>query len=258
MFIPANAGIEQSWGCFFMQSFSVITATWNSQAGIRKCLDSVNCASACCKEHLVIDNLSTDETCSIARKYPHVILLSEKDSGIYDAMNKGIKLSKNEILSFLNSDDYYLNDTFSIVEEVFEKHPESDIVYGNILVNGIEFKPGTGRNSFGGARIFHPAAFIRRSLFERLGGYDTSYRICADLDFFLRAKESGATFTYIDKPLAVFALGGISTTARHRTAREIRDILIAHSYSKFFANIYYLSMLLRGFAAKLLKWKRKK
>lgn len=240
-----------------MQGFSVITATWNSQTGIQKCLEAVDRSKASRKEHLVIDNLSTDSTCAIVRKFPEVVLVSEKDSGIYDAMNKGIRLAKYEILSFLNSDDYYLEDTFSIVEEVFANHPESDIVHGNIIVNGVEFKPEKGKNSFGGARIFHPATFIRRSLFERLGNYDTSYRICADLDFFLRAKEAGAVFTYIDKPLAVFSLGGISTTDRKKTAREIRSILIIHGYSKIFAYTCYFSMILRGFAAKIFKGKRK-
>ena len=91
-----------------MQGFSVITATWNSQTGIQKCLESVDRSKASRKEHLVIDNLSTDSTCAIARKFPGVVLVSEKDSGIYDAMNKGIRLAKYEILSFLNSDDYYL------------------------------------------------------------------------------------------------------------------------------------------------------
>ena len=229
--------------------FTVITAAWNAEKTIESCMESVRINQLEKTEHLVLDNLSSDGTCRIAEKFPGTVIHSEEDSGIYNAMNKGIHLAKNEILVFLNADDSFLPGTLKHVREIFEQHPESDIVYGNLLVGDREVKPPAGTASFHGARIFHPAAFIRRSLFEKYGDYDETYRICADLDFFLRTKEAGAVFTYTDCPLTRFALGGISTTARKKTALEVRCILQAHGYSGIFCFCYYASMRLRNFCA---------
>lgn len=233
--------------------FSIITATFNAGKTVRKCLESVRDNRLENTEHFVADNLSADETPSILKEFPELKVLSESDNGIYNAMNKGIEHTKNEILAFLNADDFYLPGTLQAVRDVFEKHPESDIVYGNIVVNGREFKPVKGIYSFKGARIFHPATFIRRSLFEKLGNYDEKYRICADFDFFMRAKENGAVFTYIDKPLADFALGGVSTKQRYKTAAEMHQILLSHGYSKLFVFVFESLMNMRTLAAKMLK-----
>ncbi len=237
-----------------MLDFSVITATYNAARTVAACLESVQKNKLEKTEHIVVDGASTDQTLEVIRRYPGVICISEKDNGIYDAMNKGIRNSHNEILSFLNADDYYLDGTLELVRKTFEEQPESDIVHGNIFVNGKVYKPAGGIASFGGVRIFHPATFIRRSLFDKLGLYDEQYRICADLDFFFRAKEAGAKFTYIDQPLTNFALDGLSTTARGQTAMELRFILRYHGYSAFFAGCYYYAMRLRGFLA---SWKGK-
>ena len=185
-------------------------------------------------------------------------VISEKDNGIYEAMNKGIRNAGNELIACLNADDAYLPGTLNAVMERFDSVPESDIVYGNILVNGREVKPPKGIASFGGARIFHPAAFIRRSLFERIGYFDESCRICADLDFFLRAKETGAVFTYLDRPLTDFALGGLSTVRRKQTAAELRHILIRHGYPRLFAYAYYCAMRLRSAISRIISGKQKK
>lgn len=229
-----------------MSDFSIVTATFNAGGSIRRCLQSVRENRLAETEHLVIDNQSSDDTLEKVRAFGNVRVISEKDNGIYEAMNKGIRSAGNELTACLNADDAYLPGTLEAVKERFESVPESDIVYGNILVNGREVKPPGGIASFGGARIFHPAAFIRRSLFERIGYFDESFRICADLDFFLRAKESGAVFTYLDRPLTNFALGGLSTVRRKQTAAELSHILIRHGYPRLFAGSYYCAMRLRA------------
>ena len=229
-----------------MSDFSIVTATFNAGGSIRRCLQSVRENRLAETEHLVIDNQSSDDTLEKVRAFGNVRVISEKDNGIYEAMNKGIRSAGNELTACLNADDAYLPGTLEAVKERFESVPESDIVYGNILVNGREVKPPGGIASFGGARIFHPAAFIRRSLFERIGYFDESFRICADLDFFLRAKESGAVFTYLDRPLTDFALGGLSTVRRKQTAAELRHILIRHGYPRLFAGSSYCAMRLRA------------
>ena len=241
-----------------MSDFSIVTATFNAGGSIRRCLQSVRENRLAETEHLVIDNQSSDDTLEKVRAFGNVRVISEKDNGIYEAMNKGIRSAGNELTACLNADDAYLPGTLEAVKERFESVPESDIVYGNILVNEREVKPPEGIASFGGARIFHPAAFIRRSLFERIGYFDESFRICADLDFFLRAKESGAVFTYLDRPLTDFALGGLSTVRRKQTAAELRHILIRHGYPRLFAGSYYCAMGLRAVLSRIISGKQNK
>ena len=236
-----------------MVEFTVITATYKARECLKKCLDSVQENLLPETEQIVVDNLSGDGTDLLVKEYPHVKFISEADSGIYDAMNKGIKYSSGKIISFLNADDSYLPGTLAKVKKAFEEHPECSVVYGNIMVNGKIFRPPTGAASFHGARIFHPAAFFRRELFERYGGYDTSFGICADLDFFLRIKKAQEPFYYLDEPLAVFALDGVSTRRRKQTAQEVRSILIRHGFGRIFAYGYYCFMRVRFFLAKMLK-----
>ncbi len=104
-------------------------------------------------------------------------------------MNKGVRLASGDILACLNADDFYSPDTFSKVIRAFREYPEAMIIHGNLRVNGRELRPPAPPASFGGARIFHPASFIRRELFEKLGPFDSTYKICADLNFFLKAKK---------------------------------------------------------------------
>lgn len=233
--------------------FSVVTATYKASSSIKKCLDSVQVNICMETEQLVMDNLSGDGTDQIVRQYDHTVFSSEADQGIYDAMNKGVDRSSGKIISFLNADDHYLPGTLEKVFRAFEAHPECSVVYGNILVNGKEYRPPSGIASFGGARIFHPAAFFRKELFEKYGKYDDSFRICADLDFFLRIRRAGEKFYFLDEALTVFALDGVSTRRRDQTAKEVRQILIRHGYSSVFAYGYHFMMKLRAFAAKILK-----
>ena len=90
---------------------------------------------------------------------------------------------------------------------------------------------------------------LRRSLLERLGGFDVQWKICADLDLFLRAKESGAVFRFVDREITDFALGGVSTVRRRETASEVRRILLKHGFGRVFAHGYYLAARSRACAA---------
>lgn len=132
-------------------------------------------------------------------------------------------------------------------------NPDADILHGCIRVNGRKYSPAQGIASFHSARIFHPASAIRRSLLERLDGFDIQWKICADLDFFLRAKESGAMFRFVDREITDFALGGVSTVRRQETASEVRRILLKHGFGCVFADGYYLAARLRACAARAVK-----
>ena len=230
---------------------SVITAVWNAESSIAHCVESVRGNEV---EHLLMDNCSTDRSVEIARSTdPAVRVFSEPDKGIYDAMNRGAARATGDILAWLNADDYYLPGTLEKVSAYFTAHPETELLHGDLQVNGRCVKPASGMASFGGFRVFHPTVFVRREVFEKYGPFDLSFPICADLAFFLKAGRARVRFSYLDEILTDFAIGGVSTKRRKATAAEVRRILINNGYSQLFAGSWYLAMRLRALAALLLK-----
>ena len=230
---------------------SVITAAWNAEATIGRCVKSAAGSGA---EHLLMDNCSSDRTVETARTLdPAIRVFSEPDKGIYDAMNRGAERASGEILAWLNADDYYLPGTLEKVVAYFAEHPETDLLHGDLQVNGRIFRPPAGIASFGGFRVFHPTVFVRREVFEKYGPFDLSYPICADLNFFLKAGRSGVRFAHLDEPLTDFALGGVSTARRKATAQEVRRILRANGYGSIFSSFWYAAMRARALAAAILK-----
>ena len=230
---------------------SVITAAWNAETTIGRCVKS---AAAPCAEHLLMDNCSSDRTVETARSIdPAIRVFSAPDKGIYDAMNRGAAQAQGEILAWLNADDCYLPGTLEKVCACFTAHPETELLHGNIRVNGRTVRPPAGLASFGGFRVFHPAVFVRREVFEKYGPFDLSYPICADLAFFLKAGRNGVKFTYLDETLTDFALGGVSTARRKATAQEVRRILQANGYGRVFSAFWYAAMRARALAAAVLK-----
>ncbi len=115
-----------------MPDISIITATYNSTATLRDCLNSVR-DQRLSVEHLIIDGVSKDTTLKVAGSYPHISrIISEPDEGIYDAMNKGINVATGEVIGILNSDDFYADDqVLKRVEEVF-KNTSVETCYGNL------------------------------------------------------------------------------------------------------------------------------
>ena len=229
---------------------SVITAVWNAEKSIARCVESAKGDGV---EHLLMDNCSTDRTVEIARSAdPAVKVFSEPDKGIYDAMNHGAARAEGDILACLNADDHFLPGTLEKVSAYFAEHPETGLLHGNMLVNGRCVRPPSGLASFGGFRVFHPTVFVRREVFEKYGPFDLSFPICADLAFFMKAGRAGVRFAYLDEPLTDFALGGVSTKRRKATAKEVRRILIDNGYSRLFADGWYIAMRLRALAAAVI------
>lgn len=198
---------------------SVITVCRNEYCRIEATLKSVLKQTFSGYEYILIDGASTDGTLEIVRRHASSIacLISEPDTGIYDAMNKGIRASRGDYCMFINAGDgLYAADT---LERVFAADPREDILYGNVAVvwpehTAIEKKPAQMTPwRWRHINICHQASMIKRSLLLRHGGYDESYRIAADYAFFLMtAYRHHASFRYYDLPLATYrAEGGMST-----------------------------------------------
>lgn len=181
--------------------FSIITTSFNSEKTIKDTIESVLSQSYKDIEYIIIDGNSSDNTLKIVREYKERIshIISEKDNGIYDAMNKGITLATGDIVGILNSDDvYYSNKSLEYIAHEF-KRTNVDIVWGNILyvkrdnLNIVTRKWISGSYKSGlfrkGWHPPHPSFFIRRKLYEKYGLFKTNLKIAADYELMLRLLE---------------------------------------------------------------------
>jgi glycosyltransferase involved in cell wall biosynthesis len=200
---------------------SLITVTYNAQKTLDRCIKSVITQNYTNIEHIIIDGASTDGTLQIISKYNQHInfSVSEPDAGIYDAMNKGIKLATGDIIGILNADDFFAdNDILSNVVAAFAEQ-QTDVLYGDlnyINPNGaIVRKWKSGRYRHGlfnwGWMPPHPTFYCKRSLFERYGFYKLQFGTAADYELMLRFVHTNkASAYYLNKVMVNMVLGGVS------------------------------------------------
>jgi glycosyltransferase involved in cell wall biosynthesis len=239
LFIPSNPARSAEGGlrtqgffkagksCFNMAQcaneavVTVITATFNAAQHIEKTILSVLNQSYNNVEYIIIDGGSTDGTLDIIRKYQHAIdyWISEPDKGIYDAWNKGICLSQGEWIAFLGADDILLKEALqsyvALIASYYNSPPEYVSSRVN-LISGTKVSRTIGQQWRWKAfrswmNVAHVGSLHSRSLFERYGLYDTSYRICADYEFLLRPGASLRS-AYMDSITAYMRIGGISNS----------------------------------------------
>lgn len=210
--------------------FSIITVCFNSAGTIRRTIQSILEQSFEDYEYLVIDGGSTDGTLQIIQEYEPLFQgkmhwISEKDNGIYDAMNKGIGLAKGKYHNMLNSDDFlYHKDVLREVADEISSNPGYGIYYGIEILryaNGEEFMAARPHHSrlLHGSMIRHQAAFIQDTV-HRKYGYSAKYKMVADQDFFIRVFRDKVSFKPMDIITDVFLLTGISHRRKHESEVE--------------------------------------
>lgn len=216
-----------------MIKISVVTAVHNSHKTVGQALDSVLTQSYPAVESIVIDGASTDGTLAVLEAYRSRlgVLISERDQGIYDALNKGIKRANGDVVGFLHADDVFENsEVLTKVAAGFED-PSIDAVYGDLVyvqhgdINQIiRYWKSDLYDDAALARGWmppHPTFYVRRSVYERLGGFDTRYRIAADYDTVLRFLAVGKIrAAYIPEVLVRMRAGGISNRSLKTIARK--------------------------------------
>ncbi len=214
--------------------FSIITINLNNAPGLKETIESVICQDSIDYEYIVIDGGSTDDSVGILEQYTNKIdyWISEPDTGIYNAMNKGILQAKGEYCLFLNSGDTLIRHT--ILSELLTLDFNQDIVYGNVIKifqkERIQNK-GVGKSEFGLydliiRRMNHQACFIKRDLFDRFGLYSEEYKIASDWKFFIDTIIVGNVFVrYIDWDISCFDTMGVSTVYPERAYEETQKIL---------------------------------
>ena len=230
---------------------SIITVVKDQEDTIEKCIKSVLNQNYKNIEYIVIDGNSSDKTMSIINKYKDKIsvVLSENDKGIWDAMNKGIKLAKGEIIGFLNSDDYYYENSLQTVNDYFNKY-DIDFLFGTVkkykIMHG--FNPNIIKWSFGFYTSHSIGFFIKTEKHREIGLYNIKY-LSADLDFFykmiIQHKLKGLA-TKKGEVLGEFKQGGFSSKINYVDhLRDLNKIRIDNNQNKFFVLFLYFFKILK-------------
>ncbi len=215
---------------------SVVTAVFNRAATVADALASVRGQTCADVEHIVIDGASTDGTVPIlqAHKAQLAVLVSEPDRGIYDALNKGIRRASGDVVGFLHADDLFESpDALACVAEAFSD-PAIDAVYGDLVYVREHDPSQVVRYWRAGAFVPgclargwmppHPTFYVRRSVYERLGLFDTRFRIAADYESILRFLGIGGVRPrYLPQVLVRMRLGGVSNRSLRSMARKSRE-----------------------------------
>ena len=235
---------------------TIITVCYNSEKTIEKTLESVANQKISNIEHLIIDGKSTDQTLLLVKKYPHIKkIISENDDGIYEAMNKGIEIASGDIIGFLNSDDFYVNNNIlSTILNIFDQNPNIDGCYSDLIYTdqfdtsknirywkSSKFKPGLFSKGWCPP---HPTFFLRNSIYKKFGKFNLNYRIASDVELMMRLIEVNKIKTFYKSEFWVKMRAG-GTTNKNITNIFIQNIEVlkalkshklSHNVLTFFAN----------------------
>ena len=224
---------------------SIITVSYNSEKTIEKTLLSVINQSYKNIEHIIIDGNSSDRTLKICSNYPHLSkIISEKDYGVYDAFNKGLKIASGDIIGFLNSDDIFYNK--NSLENIVESFGENtDAVFGNLKFynenNKIvrrwvskPFKKGIFKTAWMPA---HPTFYCRKIVYKKYGNYNDSFKIAGDFELMLRFMEYYDISTkFINQNLIKMKTGGISNSGLISKIKILKEEFEAFKINKISIN----------------------
>lgn len=231
---------------------SVLTVVLNREEVIERCIDSVAKQTYGDIEHVIVDGVSTDNTTSLIKKLlkssDSIVFESSPDKGIYNALNKAIKLSSGSIICVLHSDDIF--EDKHVIQRMVDKFyssPSLDLIYADVVF----FKNNTtnivrkySSKIFSKDRIrngiipAHTSCFIKRSVYERYGLYDENYRIAGDFEFFARIFKHKINALYCQKVLIRMSVGGLSTNGSMSHFIINREILRALRTNKIDSSLF--------------------
>lgn len=233
-------------------TISIITVCRNAARSIHLTIESVVAQKQPGQvEYIVIDGDSTDGTQEIIRSFGSAvdIFVSEPDSGISDAFNKGILHSTADIIGLINADDSLLPGTISRICSFFSSNPDVDVLHGDVMLCDndriIKQMAPAGRWWYPWRLVLfnHPATFVRRNVYEKYGHFNTSLRVAMDVDMYLRWKESSVSMKYLPIPLVRMKAGGVSGQSALQGFDEVRRIFIGYGYPWLAVYLQYLSKI---------------
>lgn len=228
--------------------FSIIIPTYNSEDRIKRTIESIERQEFCSYEIIIVDAKSDDDFMALLkdleRKYDNVAIISEKDNGIYDAMNKGTEIATGDYFLFLGAGDYLIDHT--ILKKLYEyaKNSLIDIIYGYVLADSGTQKARFERHMnfwytvrFKG--ICHQAVVARSDLFIEKK-FDLSYKICSDQDWLMYMYKMNKRIEFIDEAIAVWPLDGISNSMEGIKLAIREKFIIQRKYYPVRAFIHYI------------------
>lgn len=242
---------------------SIVTPTLNQARFLPATLASVRAQTYPVLEHIVVDGGSTDGTIEIlerAAAASNIRWSSGPDTGMYEAVNKGLATARGDILAYLPSDDAYLPWTIEEIVRAFASRPEVDLLFGdgvtietNSGIQMLRLYPPFDRLSLANhASLLQPAVFWRRRLYARLGGFDSRYRFVADLDYWLRAAAAGAGIAHLDEILAIERVHEERLSMARRDAMRTEELEMRAKHAGAGAG----PEAKRRAAARFLRWQR--
>ncbi|MBV4357859.1 glycosyltransferase family 2 protein [Pinibacter aurantiacus] len=232
---------------------SIITATYNSSATVADTLNCIRQQTYDQVEHIIVDGLSKDNTLEIVKGYPHVTtVVSEKDKGLYDAMNKGLTLANGEVIGILNSDDIYVDkDVLMKVANVFANE-NVDVCYADLQyvhqhdLNKVirTWKSGKlkTRSFYRGWMPPHPTVFVRRKVYDKVGNFNLALKSAADYELMLRIfVKNHFQVHYLPEIIVKMRAGGMSNASflhRIRANKEDREAWRINGLEPRFYTLY--------------------
>ena len=249
---------------------SIITVSFNAIKTIEQTINSVLSQNYKQIEYIIVDGASDDGTIQLIQKYSSRIdiIISEHDNGMYDALNKGIRLATGDIIGILNSDDYFCNNNvLNDIAEKFCKNLQLDAIIGDVaFINAdnkiIRYCSGEKWNiskfKFGNMPP-HPSFYCKTECFNKFGYYKTEYKIAGDFELLIRFFYiNKINYSYISIPMVYMRLGGLSTSGIRSIIiinQEIRNALkingistnLFYLYSRYFRKIFELKFNLFSF-----------
>jgi len=248
--------------------FSIITVVKNDQKNIEKTIKTIAQQSFKNFEYIVIDGKSSDHTIRNIKKYKKIInlLISEKDMGIYYAMNKGIKLASGKIIVFINSGDLFTKNALKIVYSKFNKNKKIDFVFGTVLRHYTKksiLKSGFSTNrliyNFDFATAHSTGFFLKKKIYKLIGGFNTKYKCSADYDIYykilLKHKLNGNS-TSKDQIVGIVTSGGFSSKVSFfEHLKEEMQIRFDNNQNIFLITIIFLNAVTKYFYKNLIDFK---
>jgi glycosyltransferase len=230
---------------------SIVTVSYNSAAFIETTIKSVLEQDYDNFEYIIIDGGSTDGTLEIIKKYADQLAywISEPDGGIYEAMNKGISQATGDIVGMINSDDYYLPNAFKLVNKAFKgKTLNEYIFWGDVEYELLgRVKGWRPQNLKRGAFAPHPSMFCPKCIYERIGLYDTSFRLLGDYDFMYRAiHKYSIKPLYLPEVIAFFREGGLADSNIIACLRDELKVKLRYGQSPFIAIPLFLLKIIKN------------
>lgn len=227
-----------------MKKISIITPSYNMLEYLKRCAASIDPVSGPTipVQHIVMDGNSSDGTAEwlAAKPYAHMHGVSEPDNGMYNAINKGLKIADGDILAYLNCDEQYLPGTLDYVAAYFEAHPEIDLIFGDALLTRpdgslIAFRKGyQPRWQFilsSHLYVLSCTMFFRRRIIEDGFFFDTTFRAVGDADFVVRLLQHGYKTKHIKRYFSAFTMTGNNLSTDEKAIKELNELILkAPSY----------------------------